>query len=91
MRYLVVLVILLSACSKISRPVQFMERKQNDMLGYGQPMALSELNWQHETKTNDEFRRDAYECERDRASVRSRQQASELQDRCMLSKGWRRR
>jgi len=46
--------------------------------------------WQHETKTLDDFDRDVYECQRDNPTIR-RQLASEMRDRCMLSKGWRRK
>lgn len=44
--------------------------------------------WVHQTKTEQEFHADRYECEKDAAPVRDGLQAMAMQDRCMKIKGW---
>jgi hypothetical protein len=58
---------------------------------YGEPLPIIPDKWQHETKTLNDFDRDVYECRRDNPSTAGRQVASEMRDRCMLTKGWTRR
>lgn len=77
MRLTIVFLVLAAAgCSKI--------------LGLGPPRPLNWAEWTHETKTLDEFDRDAYECRRDNPTAR-KQLAAEMRDRCMLFNGWRRK
>lgn len=45
--------------------------------------------WVHPTKTEADFERDAYECERDAAAVQDPIRLSLMRDRCMRVKGWR--
>lgn len=47
--------------------------------------------WTQPGTSEADFKRDAYECERDAAPVRNGFQAMGMQERCMESKGWRKK
>lgn len=77
----VVLVVLGAGCTSREQFRYYRDRGKS-------PKQLSAQNWTHETKSDDDFTRDSYECEREN---RSGPQASEYRDRCMLLRGWQRK
>lgn len=61
------------------------------LLAFGLSACLTQrtIEWDHPTKSDEEFARDTYECRRDSALVR-REESVRIGFACMESKGWRR-